>query len=79
MKKSLYLTMKEKLLRSAEACNSYAKNHRPLPNYQSYGACVAYKDIIEELEHDVKFVFYSDENGYMLIKHIIIDGETAIK
>ncbi|HBZ64592.1 MAG TPA: hypothetical protein DEO89_08360 [Lachnospiraceae bacterium] len=86
MKKSLYLQMKVKLLMSAKECNSYAEKYRSvsnyqsydtyntykLPNYQAYGACTAYKDVIEGLEHNVELASHINKDGYVIIDYIHI-------
>lgn len=69
-----YSKLRQQLHSNAEAVNYYAKEKDLGRNHVNYGACTALAGILKELGHPTTVAVYENDEGYLLVPSIEIDG-----
>ena len=69
-----YTHLRQQLHSNAEAVNYYAKEKDLGRNHVNYGACTALAGVLKELGHPTSVAVYENDEGYLLVPTIEIDG-----
>lgn len=69
-----YSKLRQQLHSNAEAVNYYAKEKDLGRNHVNYGACTALAGVLKELGHPTSAAVYENDEGYLMVPFIEIDG-----
>lgn len=69
-----YSKLRQQLYSNAEAVNYYAKEKDLERNHVNYGSCTALAGVLKELGHPTTVAVYENDEGYLLVPSIEIDG-----
>lgn len=69
-----YSKLRQRLYSDAKVVNYYAKEKDLGRNHDNYGACIALAGVLKELGHPTSVAVYENDEGYLLVPTIEIDG-----